>query len=115
MTNKKGPQAVSAVMQQLRGQGGAPRALTNLERKFLENSTLIQGAAADAKDAAYLARELVQASLPHSNPVDIPLWTRRNGDVTLAIQPGINIRTGKSIGSQSAIQPREIPLGPVDR
>ncbi len=48
MTNKKGPRAVSAVMQQLRGQGGAPRALTNSERKFLENSALIQGAAADA-------------------------------------------------------------------
>ncbi len=74
MTNTKGPQAVSAVMQQLRGKGGAPRALTNAERKFLENSTLIQGTAADAKDAAYLARELVQASLPHSNPGDVPLW-----------------------------------------
>ena len=106
MTNTKGPQAVSAVMQQLRGKGGAPRALTNAERKFLENSTLIQGAAADAKDAAYLARELVQASLPHSNPGDIPLWTRRNGDVTLAIQPGINIRTGKSYGYPYGTIPR---------
>src|SRR5271155_3196262 len=106
MTNKKGFQAVSAVMQQLRGQGGAPRALTSSERKFLENSTLIQGAAADAKDAAYLARELVQASLPHSNPGDIPLWTRRNGDVTLAIQPGINIRTGKSYGYPYGTIPR---------
>lgn len=106
MTNKKGPQAVSAVMQQLGRQGGAPRALTNLERKFLENSALIQGVAADAKDAAYLARELVQASLPHSNPGDIPLWTRRNGDVTLAIQPGINIRTGKSYGYPYGTIPR---------
>jgi len=106
MTNKKGPQAVSAVMKELRGQGGAPRALTNSERKFLENSTLIQGAAADAKDAAYLARELVQASLPHSNPGDVPLWTRRNGAVTLAIQPGINIRTGKSYGYPYGTIPR---------
>jgi hypothetical protein len=106
MTNKKGPQAVSAVMKELRGQGGAPRALTNPERKFLENSTLIQGAAADAKDAAYLARELVQASLPHSNPGDVPLWTRRNGAVTLAIQPGINIRTGKSYGYPYGTIPR---------
>ena len=67
---------------------------------------MIQGAAADAKDAAYLARELVQASLPHSNPGDIPLWTRRNGDVTLAIQPGINIRTGKSYGYPYGTIPR---------
>jgi hypothetical protein len=106
MTNKKGPQAVSAVMQQLRGKGEAPRALTNSERKLLENSTLIHGTAADAKDAAYLARELVQASLPHSNPGDMPLWTRRNGDVTLAIQPGINMHTGKSYGYPYGTIPR---------
>src|SRR5271165_5449828 len=106
MTNKKGPQAVGAVMQQLRGQGGAPRALTRSERKFLEHSALILGAVADTKDAAYLARELVQASLPHSNPGDVPLWTRRNGEVTLAIQPGINIRTGKSYGYPYGTIPR---------
>jgi hypothetical protein len=57
-------------------------------------------------DAAYLAREFVQASLPHSNPGDVPLWTRRNGDVTLAIQPGINIRTGKSYGYPYGTIPR---------
>ena len=106
MPNKKGPQAVSAVMQQLRGKGGVPRALTNSERKFLEKSTLIDGTAADAKDAAYLARELVQASLPHSNPGDVPLWTRRNGDVALAIQPGINMHTGKSYGYPYGTIPR---------
>jgi hypothetical protein len=32
----------------------------------------------------------VPASLPHSNPGYWPLWTRRNSDVTLAVQSGMN-------------------------
>ena len=32
-----------------------------------------------AQDAAFIARELVLASLPHSNPGDRPVWMRRNG------------------------------------
>lgn len=106
MANKKSPQPVGEVTQQLRDRGGMPRALTNAQRKLIESSALILGAAADAKDAAYVARELVQASLPHSNPGDIPLWTRQNGDVTLAIQPGMNIRTGKSYGYPYGTIPR---------
>lgn len=106
MANKKSPQPVGEVIQQLRARGGVPRALTNAQRKLIESSALILGTAADAKDAAYVARELVQASLPHSNPGDIPLWTRQNGDVTLAIQPGVNIRTGKSYGYPYGTIPR---------
>ena len=106
MTDKKMPRPVGEVIQQLRGRGGVPRVLTSAQRKLIESATLILGAAADAKDAAYVARELVQASLPHSNPGDVPLWTRRNGDVTLAIQPGMNIRTGKSYGYPYGTIPR---------
>ena len=106
MANKKSPRPVGEVIQQLRDRGRVPRALTSAQRKLIESSVLILGTAADAKDAAYVARELVQASLPHSNPGDIPLWTRRNGDVTLAIQPGMNIRTGKSYGFPYGTIPR---------
>lgn len=106
MTNKKSPRPVGEVIQQLRGRGGVPQALTGAQRKLIESAALILGTTADAKDAAYLARELVQASLPHSNPGNVPLWTRRNGDVTLAIQPGMNIRTGKSYGYPYGTIPR---------
>ena len=106
MGSKKTPQPIGAVIQQLRGRGGVPRALTTAQRKLIDSSVLILGTAADAKDAAYVARELVQASLPHSNPGDVPLWTRRNGDITLAIQPGMNIRTGKSYGYPYGTIPR---------
>lgn len=103
---KSKPKAVRAVIQTLQEGRGIPRGLTLAQRKLLESSTLILGEGADARDAAYLARELVQASLPHSNPGEVPLWTRHNGAITLAIQPGINIRTGKSYGYPYGTIPR---------
>ncbi len=106
MAKKKSPQPVGDVIEQLRARSRVPRALTGAQRKLVQSSELILGAAADPKDAAYVARELVQASLPHSNPGDVPLWTRANGDVTLAIQPGMNIRTGKSYGFPYGTIPR---------
>src|SRR5215510_11168047 len=39
-------------------------------------------------DIALMARELVLVTLPHKDPGDIPRWTRRNGNITLAVQPG---------------------------
>lgn len=53
-----------------------------------------------------MARQLVQATLPHSDPGDVPLWTRRNGNLTLGIQPGVDFKTGKSYG---------IPYGSIPR
>ena len=39
----------------------------------------------DDYELAYMARELVQCTLPHSNPGDIPVWTRTNGNIRLVI------------------------------
>ena len=36
----------------------------------------------DAYEIAYLARELVQCTLPHTNPGDVPAWSRTNGNLT---------------------------------
>lgn len=42
-----------------------------------------------AQDAiALMARELVLVTLPHKDPGNVPEWTRQNGNVTLAMQPG---------------------------
>ena len=83
-----------------------PKALTESQQKLVETGVGIFDETPGARDAAFIARELVLASLPHSNPGDRPLWTRRNGNVTLAIQPGINIQTGKSYGYPYGIIPR---------
>jgi hypothetical protein len=42
----------------------------------------------DKIEAAFMARQLVQATLPHSDPKDVPEWTRTNGNLTLSIVAG---------------------------
>lgn len=45
----------------------------------------------DAKRAGmigYMARALVQATLPYREPKDVPVWGRRAGELSLMIQPG---------------------------
>jgi hypothetical protein len=61
-----------------------------LTRKELK---LIEGGAAIRNDPenvqwAYMARQLVQCTLPHRNPGDVPAWSRKNGNLTLTIRPG---------------------------
>jgi hypothetical protein len=75
-------------------------------RKLLASSEIIFGTPADSKDAAFIAREIVQASLPHSDPGDIPAWVRENGNVTLSIQPGFNHDTRHSYGYPYGTIPR---------
>jgi hypothetical protein len=60
----------------------------------------------DAAERAFMARQLVQCTLPHSNPGNVPLWKRSSGNTTLAIQPGIDIDTEKSIGYPYGTIPR---------
>jgi hypothetical protein len=38
-------------------------------------------------DRAYMARALVLATLPHSNPGEVPQWQKRNGRFTLTLRP----------------------------
>jgi hypothetical protein len=60
----------------------------------------------DAAERAFMARQLVQCTLPHSNPGNVPLWKRSSGNTTLALQPGIDIDTEKSIGYPYGTIPR---------
>src|SRR5690349_14413002 len=39
----------------------------------------------------YLARLWCQTSLPYRDPGDVPAWGRRNGDLSLVVQPGIGM------------------------
>ena len=51
----------------------------------------------DATETAFMARQLVQCTLPHSDPGDTPIWTRTNGNLTLVIQPHIDRQTRKAM------------------
>jgi hypothetical protein len=53
--------------------------------------------AARADELAFMARVLVQATLPHSDPGDVKAFGRENGNFKLKIQPGID--TGVPYGS----------------
>lgn len=60
----------------------------------------------DAIERAYLARELVQCTLPHSNPGDVFQWARRNGNLVLGITPGRDFEGDCSIGYPYGTIPR---------
>ncbi len=51
----------------------------------------------DAIERAYIVRQLVQVTLPHSDPGDVNVWTRTNGFLTLAIRPYVDLKTRKSL------------------
>jgi hypothetical protein len=80
--------------------------LTAAQRKLLDQSAAIFGEPATRQDAAYLPRELVQVTLPHKNPGNIPVWRRTNGNLTIGIEPGADYNTGKSHGYPYGTIPR---------
>jgi hypothetical protein len=90
-----------AVAEQLRS-----KPLTDAQRKLLEFSAKIFDEPAMRKDAAYMPRELVQVTLPHKSPGNIPVWRRTNGNLTVGIQPGADIETGKNFGYPYGTIPR---------
>ncbi|WP_157873714.1 hypothetical protein [Kineococcus radiotolerans] len=42
-------------------------------------------------DIGYLARVFAQTSLPYRDPGDLPVWQRRNGGLTLTLQPNVSL------------------------
>jgi hypothetical protein len=57
-------------------------------------------------DRGYMTRELVLCTLPHRDPGDVPAWSRRNGRLTLILQPGIDEKTLKPTGLPYGSLPR---------
>lgn len=57
-------------------------------------------------EKAFLARQLVQVTLPHSNPGNVPAWQRKNGNLTLSIRPGWNHKKNEAIGYPYGTIPR---------
>lgn len=77
--------------------------LTRAQEKFLDKAVAISLDPLQT-EAVFMARQLVQATLPHKDPGDVPAWTRHNGNLTLSVQPGLD--KGKSLG---------IPFGTIPR
>lgn len=83
-----------------------PKPLTRAQSKLLDASGQIFGEMATKKDAAYLPRELVQVTLPHKNPGNVPVWERTNGNLSIAIQAGYDIAKKQSYGYPYGTVPR---------
>jgi hypothetical protein len=82
------------------------RQLTKPEFEILKAAAEIAQNSPTEEDRAYMARQLVQATLPHKNPGNVPAWSRTNGNLTLGIQPGVDFKSGKSLGYPYGTIPR---------
>jgi hypothetical protein len=78
--------------------------LTASKRKLVDAAAVIRMSPEDAQ-AAFMARQLVQCTLPHSNPGNVPAWTRKNGDLVLSVKPGSD-EFGKTYGYPYGVIPR---------
>lgn len=81
--------------------------ITRQQQKILDAAVRIRtGQPPSEDDITYMARPLVQATLPHSDPGDVPVWTRINGDISLVLRPGWN---------HDKKQPYGFPYGTIPR
>lgn len=78
---------------------------TRLQQKFMDAAEDINQNP-DAVELAFMARQLVQCTLPHTNPGDVARWLRRNGNLTLPVQPGWDSKADASIGYPYGTLPR---------
>jgi hypothetical protein len=79
--------------------------VTRLEEGLLQ-AAVDAGHQPDDEDLTYMARELVQCTLPHSDPGQVPFWKRTNGNVTLSIMSDYDPKTGRLVGYPYGSIPR---------
>lgn len=71
-----------------------PAQMTEAQRKLVEAAANVMGEPPTDADRAFMARQLVQCTLPHSNPGNVPAWSRTNGALSLVIQPYYDRKAG---------------------
>jgi hypothetical protein len=82
--------------------------ITRAQSKLLSTAETIFNEPPDPEDLAFLARELVQCTLPHSDPGQVPFWARTNGHVTLSIVSGFDPKRTRLVGYPYGSIPRLI-------
>lgn len=71
-----------------------------------DNAIDIATSAPTNDELAFMAREFIMCSLPHSDPGSVPYWSRKNGHFTLGLEPGYDVENKCSFG---------LPYGPIPR
>jgi hypothetical protein len=87
----------------LKGLAAPP--ITNQESGILSAAVEVRDQPND-EDLTYMARELVQCTLPHSDPGQVPFWKRTNGNLTLSIVSDYDPQTGELVGYPYGSIPR---------
>jgi hypothetical protein len=83
----------------------APPLTAHKHKKLLDSVKEIRQEP-DAGEAAFMARQLVQCTLPHANPGSVEAWQRRSGSMSLVIQPGWDAAANCSMGYPYGTIPR---------
>lgn len=79
--------------------------ITSSKKKLLQcNMEILKKPEPNKNEKAFLCRQLIQVTLPHSNPGYIPIWTRKNNNLLLSIKQGYE--KGKPIGYPFGSIPR---------
>jgi hypothetical protein len=79
--------------------------LTPVKQRMLDAAVTIQDNP-DAVERAFMARQLVLCTFPHSDPGNMPRWLRRSGTSSLLIQPGWDVEHDRPIGYPYGTIPR---------
>ncbi len=80
-------------------------------REILEFSTAPPPIRKEIKERGYMARELVQCTLPHKNPGDeVEAFTRQDGNISLGIRSGYDYKLQKRVGLPYGSIPRLLLL-----
>jgi hypothetical protein len=89
-------------------QAAPPIAPTRAQSKIITAAEQIYMDPPDSQELAFLARELVQCTLPHSDPGQVPFWARTNGNMTLSIVSGFDPVKTRLVGYPYGSIPRLI-------
>jgi hypothetical protein len=79
---------------------------TRAQLSLIEAVAGIQERPPGTTELAFMARQLVLCTLPHSDPGNVEAWTRRTGSIALTLQRGWDSKAGQSIGYPYGIIPR---------
>jgi hypothetical protein len=82
------------------------REYTKLEHQLIESAVDIKQRKPLSSELSFMAKHLVQVTLPHRDPGDVALWTRTNGDLTLVIARTSVDDQGKPVGYPFGTIPR---------
>ena len=81
------------------------KSITPANLRLLRAADEIAGDVPSDQEMAFMARQLVQTTLPHADPGAVPVWSRTNGNITLLIQQGYKAN-GEGVGHPYGTIPR---------